>query len=211
MLREYNEAVHTLSPIEKKLLESHIQKLNKVLDQGYESKNLSSLGINDFIENCRTAINSFRDTKKKVAKSAGMIEDIVRNIEEAVILKDFDFEGRRESPYNASEFSTYSDDHLQRTISEISEKYKIIGEQFLKNIEEFILGTSTKCAPLMKEYYYYWERRIYNALFKMILRALISFKGLICQPTTPNGKCYPLFQIRANYENSDFTTTPSNN
>lgn len=35
MLREYNEAVHTLSPIEKKLLESHIQKLNKVLDQGY--------------------------------------------------------------------------------------------------------------------------------------------------------------------------------
>ena len=80
MLREYNEAVHTLSPIEKKLLESHIHKLNKVLDQGYESKNLSSLGINDFIENCRAAISSFRDTKKKVAKSAGMIEDIVRNI-----------------------------------------------------------------------------------------------------------------------------------
>lgn len=102
MLREYNEAVHTLSPIEKKLLESHIIKLNKVLDQGYESKNLSSLGINDFIENCRTAINSFRDTKKKVAKSAGMIEDIVRNIEEAVILKDFDFDARKDSPYNAS-------------------------------------------------------------------------------------------------------------
>lgn len=35
MLREYNEAVHTLNPIEKKLLEAHIQKLNKVLDQGY--------------------------------------------------------------------------------------------------------------------------------------------------------------------------------
>jgi|JI61114C2RNA_FD_contig_91_942756_length_3598_multi_2_in_0_out_0_4 dynein heavy chain len=199
MLREYNEAVHTLSPIEKKLLESHIQKLNKVLDQGYESKNLSSLGINEFIDNCRVAINSFRDMKKKVAKSAGMIEEIVRNIEDAVILKEFDFEARKDSPYNATEFAAYSDEHLQRTVAEISEKYNIIGEQFLKNIEESILGTNTKCAPLMKEYYYYWERRVYNALFKMILRALVSFKALISQTATPGGKSYPLFQIRANY------------
>jgi hypothetical protein len=73
-----------------------------VLDQGYESKNLSSLGINEFIDNCRVAINSFRDMKKKVAKSAGMIEEIVRNIEEAVILKEFDFEARKDSPYNAA-------------------------------------------------------------------------------------------------------------
>ena len=63
----------------------------------------------------------------------------------------------------------------------------------------------------MKEYYYYWERRVYNALFKMILRALVSFKGLICQPAIQNGKCYPLFQIRANYEHPDFTTNPSTN
>ena len=49
------------------------------------------MGINDFIDNCRGAIKSFTDIKKKVAKSLGMIEDIVRNIEEAVILKDFDF------------------------------------------------------------------------------------------------------------------------
>ncbi len=81
MLREYNEAVHSLNPIEKKLLENQIQKLNKVIEQGHESKNLSSLGINDFIDNCRSAIKAFRDIKKKVGKSSGMIEDIVRSIE----------------------------------------------------------------------------------------------------------------------------------
>ena len=62
-----------------------------MIEQGHESKNLSSLGINDFIDNCQAAIRRFCDIKKKVAKSSGMIEDIVRNIEEAVILKDFDF------------------------------------------------------------------------------------------------------------------------
>jgi dynein heavy chain len=45
---------------------------------------------------------------------------------------------------------------MQRTINELSEKYKIIGDQFLKNIEEFVLGSSTKCSIVMKEYYYYW-------------------------------------------------------
>jgi dynein heavy chain len=42
----------------------------------------------------------------------------------------------------------------------------------------------------MKEYYYYWERRVYNALTKMILRALLTYKNLIQQP---NGKQTPLF------------------
>lgn len=87
MLRQYDEAIHSLNPIEKKLLESQIYQVNKVIEQGHESKNLSSLGINDFIENCRNAIKSFRDIKKKVAKSSGMIEDIVKSIEDAVILK----------------------------------------------------------------------------------------------------------------------------
>ena len=109
MLREYDEAVHSLNPIEKRLLESQIKILNKVIEQGHESKNLSSLGINDFIDNCQAAIHRFCDIKKKVAKSSGMIEDIVRNIEEAVILKDFDFEARKESPLSPTEFSSYSD------------------------------------------------------------------------------------------------------
>ena len=68
---------------------------------------------------------------------------------------------------------------MQKTVLELSEKHKIIGEQFLKNIEEFVLGTSTKCSPIMKDYYYYWERRIYNALLKMTIRALLSFKALV--------------------------------
>lgn len=43
------------------------------------------------------AINEFRDVKKKVAKSAGMIEDIVKSIEDAVILREYDFESRKEN------------------------------------------------------------------------------------------------------------------
>lgn len=49
----------------------------------------------------------------------------------------------------------------------------------------------------MKEYYYYWERRVYNALVKMIMRALIAFKNLLMQPAS---KSIPLFQINAEFD-----------
>lgn len=56
--------MHTLSEIEKKLLDDPISKLNRALEPGHESINLSSLGIPDFIDNCMKAINEFRDIKK---------------------------------------------------------------------------------------------------------------------------------------------------
>jgi dynein heavy chain len=57
----------------------------------------------------------------------------------------------------------------------------MIGDQFLKNIEGSIFKKTSQCHHKMKEYYYYWERRVYNALVKMIMRALISFKNLLMQ------------------------------
>lgn len=127
------------------------------------------------------AINEFRDVKKKVAKSAGMIEDIVKSVEDAVVLREYDFESRKENIQLPSvmEFYNYFEEHMKKNIEELVEKYKLIGDNFLRNIEESILNSSTKNAKIMKDYYYYWERRVYNALVKMILRALLTFKNLI--------------------------------
>lgn len=83
MLDEYKDAVHTLSDIDRKLLSKSINELNKKLERGHESLNLSSLSIPDFIEDCMKEISKFRDVKKKLDKNALMIEDIVKSIENA--------------------------------------------------------------------------------------------------------------------------------
>jgi hypothetical protein len=57
MLDEYNEAVNSLSDVDRKLLENHIKKLNEKLEPGHSSLNMSSLGIPDFIKDCMNAIN----------------------------------------------------------------------------------------------------------------------------------------------------------
>lgn len=94
---------------------------------------------------------------------------------------------------------------MQKTVQDLVEKYKIIGEQLLKSIEEHVNKTSTRSCEGMKDYYYYWERRVYNALTKMILRALLSYKNLIAQPSS---KQTPLFQITAEYNHPFLNTQP---
>ena len=69
--------------LKKILLKNSIKTLNKTLEPGVDSLNLSSLGINDFIKSCRIAINEFKDVKKKIEKSAGHIDEFVKGIEEA--------------------------------------------------------------------------------------------------------------------------------
>jgi dynein heavy chain len=49
----------------------------------------------------------------------------------------------------------------------------------MRSIEVSIFKSETLRNSSMKEYYYYWERRIYNALVKMVLRGLLSYKNLI--------------------------------
>jgi len=208
MLREYDDAINTLSDIDRKLLSEKITEVNSKLEPGTDSYNLCSLGIPDFIDDCIKKINEFRDIKKNVNKNASMIEDIIKSIEDAQILKDFDFESRRETNTLPSvfEFYAYFEDHMQKVVNELVDKYKIIGDQLLKSIEEHVHKNSSRACKSMREYYYYWERRVYNALVKMILRALLSFKNLIAQQNVKQQ--IPLFQITAEYNHPFLNLQP---
>jgi len=97
-------------------------------------------------------------------------------------MREFDFENKKDSLYNPLEFLVHFDEHMKRITNENVEKYNMIGINFLKQIEESIFETSTMKREEMKEYYYYWETRVYNALIKMVLRALLTYKNLINQP-----------------------------
>ena len=61
-----------------------------------------------------------------------MIEDILKQIEEAVLLRNYEFNTQHNLP-QIQEFSNFFDEHLQRVTAEMADKYKIISEQLLDN------------------------------------------------------------------------------
>lgn len=146
MLKEYSNAVHSLTEIEKVLLKNPIKILNSTLAPGYESLNLSSLGIPDFINNCTTSINEFRDMKKSVEKSASTIEQFVKCIEDALLLREYIFLPKRESSQMPTviEFMAHFDDHMNRVIAENVENYNLVGNNYLKQIEATVFSKENK-------------------------------------------------------------------
>ena len=66
LLRSYNSALNHLKPVEKKLLEKQIMKLNKWMDKGALNHNWFSLSIAEYIKECQKAIDEFKETKSKV-------------------------------------------------------------------------------------------------------------------------------------------------
>jgi dynein heavy chain len=56
---------------------------------------------------------------------------------------------------------------------------------YLKSIEECTVKTNNQGAKEMRRYYQYWERRIFNAITKMIIRALAANKVILFRNKEP--------------------------
>jgi len=217
MLMKYNETIYGtngvggLKDVERKLMEKQIKDLNVTLNPGIDSYNLNSLGIQDFISHCLNQIKKFNDIKNRVEEKTRMIEDIIKTIEEAKIVRDFNFERLEklqidsDDYFTLPEFYTYFDKYVQEKLAILSDKYVKIGETMFPQIEMAIEGKQTRKAPSMRTYYYYWERRVYNALVKMIIRGLLTFKSLISRP---GNKPIPLFKVQTDVQSMKVTTNP---
>jgi len=64
-------------------------------------------------------------------------------------------------------------------LSELVKDYHNIGDTYLRSIEDSTFKTHTCCHESMLPYYQYWERRIFNAITKMIIRALAVNKAIL--------------------------------
>jgi len=61
--------------------------------------------------------------------------------------------------------------------------YECIGDQYLKAIEDKTVKSNSdaqkgQASEEMRPYYMYWERRIFNAITKLIVRALAANKTI---------------------------------
>lgn len=74
LLRSYDQAMTKMRPVEKKLLEYQITLLNSSMDKGGRNHNWFSLSIPEYIKDCHTCIDAFKEQKVRVLQHASNIE-----------------------------------------------------------------------------------------------------------------------------------------
>jgi dynein heavy chain len=91
-----------------------------------------------------------------------------------------------------------------RKLSELTKEYEKIGGTFLRSIEESAFRSRTCHHPEMLPYYQYWERRVFNAITKMIIRALAVNKAILL-----NREIKPLIRMEAGNNHLEIIYQPA--
>lgn len=68
-----------------------LKELDNTLKIGKGSLNWNSLGIPDFIDQCKEALTNFKQDKEQVEKNIRSIQQSVTKISEATLVKEFDW------------------------------------------------------------------------------------------------------------------------
>lgn len=211
VLQEYEAEVESLSDVEKDLLHEKVEGLTDTLASAAESYNLQSLGIEDFIHDFRNELKKFRELKHKVEEKKRMIEDIVGQISRTELISRetlrvfFNQELDAKDFMTLTRFSTLITEDVQSISKELIEKYQKIGQTMLPQIEFVVTTKTTRKCDKMRMYYFYWERRVYNALIEMITRGLLTFKSLI---NRKGSRPIPLFRVSTEFQYMKVITVP---
>ncbi|PRP82215.1 dynein-1-alpha heavy chain, flagellar inner arm I1 complex, partial [Planoprotostelium fungivorum] len=230
MLRNYNAVLQKISPAEWPLLTPILNELNTVLRPGFESLNWNSLGIPDFIKRCDQEISKFQSIVNQIQKNASMIGGVVESIANAILIPYLNTrtdiqvkDGVLRLPPSLShstidlldlqEFLDAMEKENGKVVEEIVKKYKTIGS-LLGKIEGIIEHKNTLASPRMKSYYQFWERRVFNALNRMVLCNLNILQSLwnISGTSEESTDHSPIvFQITASLSAPEIIVSPSFN
>lgn len=110
------------------------------MNKGADNHNWFSLSISEYIRECQKAIDEFKETKSRVLQHAQNIEKKVLTIENAVIVREIEFD--RKNPMDLSEFSEFFDSHRVKVVADLVKDYQNIGDMYLKSIEECTVKTN---------------------------------------------------------------------
>ncbi|KAJ1437467.1 dynein heavy chain, N-terminal region 2-domain-containing protein [Ochromonadaceae sp. CCMP2298] len=205
-LHEYDRLLATLSPVERKLLQTQIDELNTTIKGGFYPLNWTSQRIPAYIEDLNLALERFGSIISQVHKNAAMIHDVIDKISSTLLVRGTDLvqSDGQVGPMDISEFFETVEKRRNERLDALVHDYQTIGESFLMKVEEVVARTATGFSPILAVYYHYWERCIYNCIVQMIVRSMATFMGLLQCKEGP-----PLFKILVSLNGKELMISPS--
>ncbi|KAI9351727.1 dynein heavy chain, N-terminal region 1-domain-containing protein [Zopfochytrium polystomum] len=214
MLKNYHEVVGSLDAAEHKLLSQHIGELHRVMKPGLTRLNWNSLGIPDFIQRCNQEINKFSSMVNQIKKNAANVASAVDMIAKTMLVA----EPPADKVLDAHEFFDFINKYRATALEGIVQKYKGIGPLLIK-LESLVAGSNTGKSKVLREYYAYWERRIFTALSYLVINNIQFLDSLLSSNAKKRPKIkgpfraarvrtLPLFQVSASLAIPEIVVSP---
>jgi len=195
-----------LSGTERLVLKTHIDELNNTIRVGFYPLNWTSQRIPAYIEELDHALVRFKSTVSQLHKNAAMIDDVVQNISNTLLIQARDFKSSNGilEPMDVSTFFDIMEAKRLSRLEALVQEYKSIGDSFLLKVEEVVAKTATGYSPVLASYYMFWEKKIYNAIAKMILSSMAVLMGMLqCKDSLP------LLKLTVVLNGKDLSINPS--
>ncbi|PVD32839.1 hypothetical protein C0Q70_08286 [Pomacea canaliculata] len=177
MLHRYHSLLASLDHAEAQLLEEHMHELRRMLRPGSKRINWNSLGINDFLVKCESAVAKFESLVNQIQKNAQDINQRLSIIENSNLFKFPPPKAPNTLP-GCKEFFEYIEHERTKDLEILARKYRAIGP-LLTKMEGLVVHTNTGKAPKLSQYYSFWEKKVYSSLTKLIVTNLHRFNNAL--------------------------------
>jgi dynein heavy chain len=177
LLQRHSTVTMGLSAVETDLLKSQLAAVQEELAIGFKPLNWNSQRIESFIVSCSSKLDEFIGIVSQIQKSSSMIDDVIENIAQTRLVMESDFPPDVE-PLDITDFYERVEQNRLSRLEGLARKYRGIFD-FLLKVEEIIAGTASSKSKRLVMYYEFWERRIYNAITKMVVSSMATFQALM--------------------------------
>ncbi|KAJ2996626.1 Dynein heavy chain 10, axonemal [Globomyces sp. JEL0801] len=213
MLQAYRSVMDPLDNSEKKLFTHHINELRRVMKPGFTRLNWNSLGIPEFIQRCNMEINKLSSLVNQTRKNSSNITRAIDHIAASVLV----IEPPVDEILDAHEYFDLINRHRSNMMDGMVVSYRSIAPLLMKT-ESLVANTNTGNSKVLKEYYAFWERKIFNGLTFMVINNLQILENLLTcgngskkskKSTTKPVRTSPLFKITAFLSAPEIVISPS--
>lgn len=209
MLVNYNQMMSSVKPAEKMLLQKDLDKLQVAMRPGFTTLNWNSLSIEDFVVTCNRAIHEVTTAVTALEKNSNMIESSVKFIRNTVLIQPpKQLEDGVPLP-EMQEWFEEVDRHMANATEECVQRYRSISK-VLGNVEHALFGELSLKNENLRNYYQYWEERIFKAVVHMVVRAFWRLKSNLSPPRKKLGRPgQPLFNVTVSLINPELHSSPN--
>ena len=206
MLNTYHGLLDSLSVVERGLLQEKLGKLREHVAHGFAPLNWTSQRIPNYIDSCNQELNEFTNIVSQVHKSSTMIAEVVDSIEETSLITEADFQtaAGEARTIDVSQFYDLLEAKRIQRVEGLAQRYRDMNQLLIK-IEEVAVGTNTGTSAILKGYYHYWEKRIFNAITKMVVTSMATLLAVL----EAEARSAPLCVVKATLNGKDVVLSPT--